>query len=288
MTAVSAFAPAKVNLYLHVGPVDAEGYHPIASLGVFSDVGDRVTVAPADRLSLEVTGPFAAALSDTTDNLVLRALRRLGGRAGIGEPRLSVVLDKQVPVASGLGGGSSDAGAALRAGRDALSLDISDAELEAIAFEIGADGPLCLWGRAAVAEGRGERLSAAPSLPPLPAVLLNPGVPSPTGAVYRAYDDGLVAEADRAIPLGPLDDVRSAVAWLSGQRNDLEAPAAGLVGAIPEALTLMSGAGPQLTRLSGSGATVFGLFETAEAAAEAAENLSAQRPAWWCRPTTLA
>ncbi|WP_374273950.1 4-(cytidine 5'-diphospho)-2-C-methyl-D-erythritol kinase [Brevundimonas sp.] len=288
MRAATTFAPAKVNLYLHVGPVDAEGYHPIASLGVFADVGDRVTVSPADRLGLQVTGPFAAALSDAEDNLVLRALRRLGARAGIGEPRLDVRLDKQLPVASGLGGGSSDAGAALRAGRDALSLDISDAELEAIAFEIGADGPLCLWGRAAVAEGRGERLSPAPALPPLPAVLLNPGVPSPTGAVYRAYDDGPVADAVRAMPPGPLDDVRSAVAWLAGQRNDLEAPAARLVGAIPEALALMSDAGARLTRLSGSGATVFGLFETPDAAAIAAGSLSAQRPDWWSRATTLA
>ena len=106
-------APAKINLFLHVGPVDADGYHPLSSLVAFADIGDRVSVQPAERLSLAVTGPFGAALADEDDNLILRALRRLGAALGQGEPALSVVLDKQLPIAAGLGGGSSDAGAAL-------------------------------------------------------------------------------------------------------------------------------------------------------------------------------
>lgn len=287
MTRVATFAPAKVNLYLHVGPVDAEGYHPIASLGVFADVGDRVTVFPADRLMLEVTGPFAADLGDADDNLVLRALRRLGEAASIGEPTLGVVLNKQLPVASGLGGGSSDAGAALRAGREALGLAITDAELEAIAFEIGADGPLCLWGRAAVAEGRGQRLSPAPVLPPLPAVLLNPLAPSPTGAVYRAYDHGEVAGADRPSAPVAFADVAEALSWLGRQRNDLEAPAAQLTPAIGEALEAVRGSDAALTRLSGSGATVFGLFKCDADADRAAESLAKLRPQWWIKRTQL-
>lgn len=287
MTRVTTFAPAKVNLYLHVGPVDAEGYHPIASLGVFADVGDRVTVFPADRLMLEVTGPFAADLGDADDNLVLRALRRLGEAASIGEPTLGVVLNKQLPVASGLGGGSSDAGAALRAGREALGLAITDAELEAIAFEIGADGPLCLWGRAAVAEGRGQRLSPAPILPPLPAVLLNPLAPSPTGAVYRAYDHGEVAGADRPSAPFAFADVAEALSWLGRQRNDLEAPAAQLTPAIGEALEAVRGSDAALTRLSGSGATVFGLFKCDADADRAAESLAKLRPQWWIKRTQL-
>src|SRR5690606_16462508 len=124
------------------------------------------------------------------DNLVLRALRALGKAAGIGEPPLRVTLDKRLPVASGLGGGSSDAGAALKLARDHLGLRLDGGALAAIAADIGADGPMCLHARSAWAQGRGDRLSFEPALPPLPALLVNPGEPSPTGPVYRAYDKG--------------------------------------------------------------------------------------------------
>lgn len=287
MAARSSLAPAKVNLFLHVGPVDAAGYHPLASLVAFADVGDRVEVAPAERLSLVVEGPFAVGLEGGGDNLILRALRSLGEAAGIGEPPLAVRLDKRLPIAAGLGGGSSDAGTALKLARDVLGLAIDDDALAEIAGVVGADGPMCLHARAAWAEGRGDVLAPEPRLPGLPAVLVNPGVPSPTGAVYRAYDAGPVAAADRPSP--PADwSVAGVTAWLGAQRNDLEAPAVAQAPAITEALAAVAALpGVLLARMSGSGATVFALFgSTAEAQAGAA-TLRYAHPAWWVEPTLL-
>ena len=287
MATRSALAPAKVNLFLHVGPVDAVGYHPLASLVAFADVGDRVTVEPADRLSLTVEGPFAAKLEGPGDNLILRALRALGDEAGIGEPPLAVTLDKRLPIAAGLGGGSSDAGAALKLARDVLGLDREDDALASIAAEIGADGPMCLHARTAWAEGWGERLTPEPRLPPLPALLINPGVASPTGEVYRAYDAGPAAAADRPAP-PPAWDIATVIDWLADQRNDLQAAAAARAPAIAGAIAAGEALpDARLVRMSGSGATVFVLFETPAAAAAAGRLLSENRPDWWIRPTNL-
>ena len=181
-------APAKVNLFLHVGAPRADGYHPLCSLMAFADVGDRVTIGEAEALDLTLTGPFAAGLDGPADNLVLRAARALIAEARRPVPPVAFVLEKRLPVASGLGGGSSDAGAALRLMRDELGLPIDDKRLEAVAASLGADGAACLWGRPAVAEGRGQRLTPAPGLPPLDAVLVNPGVAVSTAEVYRRYD----------------------------------------------------------------------------------------------------
>lgn len=287
MPTLTALAPAKINLFLHVGRVEADGYHPLSSLVAFADVGDRVSVEPADRLSLSVDGPYGAALGAEGDNLILRALRRLGEATGVGEPGLAVRLDKRLPIAAGLGGGSSDAGAALKLARTALGLKIDDADLEAVAGVVGADGPMCLRMRTAWAEGRGDVLTDEPRLPPLSAVLFNPGVPSPTGAVYRAYDAGSGAAADR--PDAPGDWSTAAVIdWLSVQRNDLEAPAVALTPAIAEALQAVAAtAEVALTRMSGSGATVFGLYPTDAAAQTAAAVLAAQHPNAWVRFTRL-
>lgn len=275
-----ALAPAKVNLFLHVGPLDADGYHPLASLVAFTDIGDRLSLAPAGSSRLAVTGPFSGALAGEDDNLVLRALRSL-------DADLPLILDKQLPVASGLGGGSADAGAALRLARRVLALDLDDAGLLALAGRIGADGPMCLFARPAWAEGRGDRMSPVPDLPPLAAVLVNPGQPSPTGAVYRAYDAGPPATADRPAP--PADwSVAAVIAWLAQQRNDLQAPAVTLCPAIGTALDAVAATpGVRLARMSGSGATVFGLCEDAAAARTAAAALSAAHPDWWVRPTVL-
>ncbi|WP_312597506.1 4-(cytidine 5'-diphospho)-2-C-methyl-D-erythritol kinase [Brevundimonas sp.] len=288
MTVRTALAPAKINLFLHVGPLDGDGYHPLSSLVAFADVGDRVSVEPAERLSLDVVGPFAAGLSGADDNLILRALRRLGEASGAGEPGLKVVLDKRLPIAAGLGGGSSDAGAALKLARDVLALDIDDAGLEAVAAVVGADGPMCLRMRTAWAEGRGDVLTDEPRLPPLPAVLFNPGVPSPTGGVYRAYDAGPVASADRPAP--PADwSIGGVVDWLSSQRNDLEAPAVALTPAIADALRAVAATpGVGMTRMSGSGATVFGLYPTVEAAEAAAAILAQAHQTAWVQSARLA
>lgn len=282
---LSGLAPAKINLFLHVGPVAADGYHPLASLVAFADVGDVVTVARAEALSLSVTGPFGAALAGEGDNLILRGLRALGEAAGIGAPPVAVSLEKKLPIAAGLGGGSADAGTAIRLTAQLLNLNLDEAALETVAGVVGADGPMCLRARPAWATGRGDDLRDEPRLPLLHAVLLNPGLPSPTGAVYRAYDDAPAGGAD--CPDAPGDWSPAAVTdWLKGQRNDLEAPALRVTPGIAEALSAMRAAPDcRLTRMSGSGATVFGLFDDAAAAGGAA--LALQRPGWWVRSCLL-
>lgn len=283
--ALSGLAPAKINLLLHVGPVRPDGYHPLVSLAAFADVGDRVTVRRAEALSLEVEGPFASGLGADGDNLIIKALLALGQAAGIGAPPVAVTLDKRLPIAAGLGGGSADAGAALRLTARLLGLGLSEGELESIALAAGADGPMCLRARPAWASGIGDALEEEPRLPTLHGVLLNPGLPSPTGSVYRAYDAAPVRAADR--PASPADwTPASVIDWLSEQRNDLEAPALSVTPDIAEALAAMRAA-PfcRLTRMSGSGATVFGLFDDRGAAIQAA--LALDRPGWWSRPVVL-
>lgn len=288
MSPLTAVAPAKINLFLHVGPVDGEDYHPLTSLVAFADVSDIIWVERSDRLALLVGGPFGAGLADEPDNLILRALRALGEAAGMGELPAHVHLDKRLPIAAGLGGGSSDAGAALKLARDLLELTLDDAALGDIARVVGADGPMCLHARTAWAEGRGEVLTFEPNLPPLPALLVNPGVPSPTGAVYRAYD--AAPRALEARPTPPADwSAAGVIDWLARQRNDLEAPAIALqpvIGAAMQAVAALPEA--RLTRMSGSGATVFSLFDTREAAEAAARQLASEQPDWWIIPTTLA
>ena len=282
----ATLAPAKVNLFLHVGPPGSDGYHPLASLVAFADVGDRLSATPGRGLSLEVSGPFASALADEPDNLVLRAVRALAGRCGVAAD-LALRLDKRLPIAAGLGGGSADAGAALRAAREVWGLEVDDAMLAEVAAGIGADGPMCLFARPAWAEGRGDRLTPERRLPPLPAVLVNPGVPSPTGPVYRAYDADPAAGADR--PADPDDwSVRGVIDWLGGRRNDLQAAAIALQPAIGQALAAVAATpGVRLARMSGSGATIFGLCETPESAAAAARRLAADQGEAWVRATLL-
>ncbi len=252
----------------------------------FADVGDGVTVTPSDRLSLTVTGPFGKPLAGEGDNLILKALRALGHAKGGDEPAVAVTLDKRLPIAAGLGGGSSDAGAALRLADAALGPGLGEARLAALSQAVGADGPMCLAMRSAWAEGIGDQLTFEPALPPLHAVLVNPGRPSPTGAVYRAYDAGPPRTSDR--PDAPGDwSPASVIDWLAGQRNDLQAPAVSLEPAIGEALSAVAATGARLTRMSGSGATVFGLFEDPDTAALAARELHGKHQDWWVRPTVL-
>lgn len=285
---LSALAPAKVNLYLHVGPLDATAYHPVASLAAFADVGDQVTIAAAGRPSLEITGPFAAALAGAS-NLISRALQALADQ-GLAVPDLAIGLDKQLPVASGLGGGSSDAGAVLRLVAQMMPTPPTEAQLEAAARAVGSDGPLCLWARPAVAEGRGERLSPAPPLPSLPAVLVNPGVACPTGRVYAAFDQGVRGTtAEPVWPRRPLDSPLAVTDWLRAEtRNDLQAPAIAVCPVIETVLTRLSER-PQtrLARVSGSGATVFALCADEGEAKGLADSLSAAHPDWWVRQARL-
>lgn len=282
-------APAKVNLFLHVGPAAADGYHPVASLMLFADVGDRVTLAPSGGQALEIVGEFAPELAGARleDNLVWRAAMAFLQRVGAPDRGFRLTLDKALPVAAGLGGGSSDAGAALVLLRDAFAPDLPDVELEAIAGALGADGPACLRARPVVGAGRGDVLSEPPALPLLHAVLVNPRSPSPTGAVYRAYDAGRVAAADLP-PLPEGLDTEALIAWAGPLRNDLERPAAALSPDVARILSLV-GQAPDaaLVRLSGSGATVFALARDAAAQDRLARWVAARAPGAWVRPCRL-
>lgn len=277
----TAVAPAKVNLFLHVGPPASDGYHPLASLVAFADVGDTVTLQVADAPAFAVEGPFAAALAGETDNLVTRALAHFSIAANRPDLAFAAGLDKRLPVAAGLGGGSSDAGAALRLANALTSRPLDEPALEAVAGTLGADGPMCLRAETAWATGRGDVLQPEPRLPALAAVLVNPGVPSPTGAVYRAYDADVTGAAD--LPAPPADwRVAGVIAWLAALRNDLEIPAVRLESRIGAALAAVrADPGVALARMSGSGATVFGLCPEPAAAAAAAARLQAAHPGWW-------
>ena len=268
-------APAKINLALHVRERMADGYHRIETIFAFARDGDRLSAAPADALALEIEGPFAAGLSAGPDNLVLRAAEALrqasGTRAGA-----SLRLEKNLPVAAGIGGGSADAAATLRL---LLRLWKGGVPLEPIARSLGADVPACLVGRPVRGEGRGDALTEvdAQRLSGMPLLLVNPGVAMPTGPVFAGWD---------GIDRGPLPGGDPLAAALAG-RNDLEAPAVALAPAIGELVAWLGRQpGVVLARMSGSGATCFALFETSEGLARAA---NAARNRWaWCLATALA
>ena len=259
-------APAKLNLALHVRARRADGYHELETLFAFVEFGDEVKVAAAEADSFTVTGPFAVGLAGEGDNLVTRAAARFAERFGGGAH--AITLDKHLPVASGIGGGSADAAATLRAlGR--LHGVAVEAMFE-IAAELGSDVPACLLGRSAIGRSRGERLEPVSGMPGTPVLLVNPGVAVSTAEVFRRWDG-----VDRG-PLGATP--------LAG-RNDLEAPAREIAPSIGEVLALLAAQpGVTLARMSGSGATCFALFES-DAACEAAAR--AMRPAWWAQPTRL-
>jgi 4-diphosphocytidyl-2-C-methyl-D-erythritol kinase len=272
-------APAKINLYLHVLGRRADGFHELDSLVAFADIADVVTARPADALTLAIDGPFAGELAGAADeNLILRAARLLASRAGIAAGA-AFNLTKTLPVASGIGGGSSDAAAALRALAALWQVRLGDPELAAIAGELGADVPVCLLARTAWLGGIGERIEAAPTLPPVGIVLVNPRIALPTPAVFKARRGPFT-------PAGRFDerprDAAALAALLDARRNDLTDAAIGIVPAIAEILTALSAtAGVRLARMSGSGATCFALYDGIAAAREAADRLGAQYPGWW-------
>jgi 4-diphosphocytidyl-2-C-methyl-D-erythritol kinase len=267
------FAPAKVNLFLHVTGRRPDGYHLLDSLAVFPMVGDLVSAAPAAGVSLRVAGPFGDGLAAEADNLVLRAARALAAAAGV-SAGAALTLEKCLPVASGIGGGSADAAAALRV---LAAMWGVHAPLEEIALGLGADVPVCVGRRAMRMGGIGEVLRPAPKLPELGMVLVNPGVAVATPSVFRARTGAFSPEA--MLPEGWMNAIDMA-ADLSGLTNDLQAPAVGLAPVIGEALAaLLADETCLLARMSGSGATCFGLYETAAAATAAAAAL--RRPGWW-------
>jgi len=281
-------APAKVNLTLRVLRRRDDGYHELESLVAFAGIGDGLSFSPGGELTLSVRGPSAAQAGDGADNLVLKAARALAARRpGIVLGAFS--LDKRLPVAAGLGGGSADAGAALRLLAKANGIASDDPQLYAAAGATGADVPVCLDPRPRIMRGIGEILSAPLKLPRLPAVLVNPGVAAPTKAVFAGWtpaaSHGIAADLDVAAKLSRRGQLLD---FLDTQSNDLEAPAVKIAPAVADVLAaLRSLPGAKLARMSGSGATCFALFATATEARAAAKKLSAKHSAWWVKATTL-
>lgn len=269
------FAPAKINLALHVTGRRGDGYHLLDSLVVFADVGDSIAAAPAPELSLTITGQQAPHLTDTEDNLVLRAARAMGAR-------MALTLHKELPVASGIGGGSADAAATLRL----LSRVTGQPLPGAVAtLALGADVPVCLAGRSVRMQGVGEVITPF-AAPRVWSVLANPGVAVPTPAVFRA----LTHRDNPALPksLPTLNTANDLATFLADQRNDLEPAAISLAPAIATCkAALAARPGCLLARMSGSGATCFGLFADESHAMAAAEKLRSGHPDWWITASQL-
>lgn len=280
-------APAKVNLFLHVGGKRADGYHALASLVCFADAGDTLTFAPSQALSLSLEGPFAAGLAAEDDNLILRAARALADAAGV-EAQAEIVLTKALPVASGIGGGSADAAAALRGLVRLWRVTLDDARLHDIALSLGSDVPVCLRSVPAMMEGRGEHVRAVGALPPLPMLLVNPGVAVSTGEVFRRLGR-TPSDPPPDVPDMPATPSAAALLQvLKRARNDMEAPARAIAPAIGDVLDGLRATGASLARMCGSGATCYGLFDSDAAAADAARHLAAEHPRWWVMPTRIA
>jgi 4-diphosphocytidyl-2-C-methyl-D-erythritol kinase len=268
------FAPAKVNLTLRVTGRRADGYHLLDSLVVFAGVGDRVSVRPSAHLSLEVTGPFGHGLAMEVDNLVLRAARRLAEATGV-PAQGAITLEKHLPISSGIGGGSADAAAALRVLARFWGVALTEAETRVLALGLGADVPACLASRSVRMQGIGETLSPVPPLPAMGIVLVNPGIPVSTPAIFRARAGTAFSDAD-AVPGAGWVGLAEIVTALALSGNDLEAPAVALAPVIGTVLAaLRARPGCLLARMSGSGATCFGLF----ADVDAAQPLDV--PGWW-------
>lgn len=266
-------ARAKLNLALHVLGRRDDGYHDLDTIFAFCEAGDRLRAAPSDALSLRVEGPFAAALQGEGDNLVLRAARRLRERYRVAEGA-ALTLDKRLPVAAGLGGGSADAAAALRLLARFWRLDAPEPALLAIAASLGADVPACLLSRTMRGEGRGERLRPVGlRVAGRPVLLVNPGLALSTADVFRRWSPP---------GSGPLPED-----LLTG-KNDLEGPAVSLAPAIGEVLERLRTAGATRARMSGSGATCFALFEDEAVRDRVAAAIGAERPGWWRLATRLA
>ncbi|MBV7394704.1 4-(cytidine 5'-diphospho)-2-C-methyl-D-erythritol kinase [Mameliella sediminis] len=272
LRAIEQFAPAKINLTLHVTGQRDDGYHLLDSLVMFADVGDRVTVAPAEHMSLQVTGPMAAGVPEDARNLCWRAAEAFG------QP-VAITLDKHLPAAAGIGGGSSDAAAVLRA-----MTTLFGAAPGLDPLRLGADVPVCMAARSARMQGIGETVTPV-DVPPLEALLVNPRVEVATPAVFKALarrDNPPMSEIPAS---GRVGDV---LTWLSDQRNDLEAPASDLRPEIEQVLRELSCLdGVRLVRMSGSGATCFAVFDSRAQSEAMAQELRRRFPNWWVKSATL-
>jgi 4-diphosphocytidyl-2-C-methyl-D-erythritol kinase len=283
--ALAETASAKINLTLRVLGRRADGYHELESLVAFADLADRLTLAPSAQPTLDIAGPFAAACGPPAENLVLKAVAALGERVG---PVQSghFQLEKNIPVAAGLGGGSADAGAALRLLARANGLALDDPRLAAAALALGADVPVCLNARACIMRGIGEVLSPPLTLPRFDGLLVNPGVALPTRHVFAKFS-GVTGGKKK---IGQVPGERDAlIAFLAEHDNDLTPAAVACAPVIADVLAALRALpGVQLARMAGSGPTCFAIFAAPDEAADAARALQARHGDWWIRSATIA
>jgi 4-diphosphocytidyl-2-C-methyl-D-erythritol kinase len=280
------FAPAKINLCLHVGDKRADGFHELESLVAFGGANDVLRFERDDALSLSIEGHFAEGLTAADDNLVLKAARLLMSRANVNFGA-HITLQKDLPVASGIGGGSADAAAALRGLVRLWDLDLSQTELLSIAAELGSDVPVCLASQSAWIAGRGEKITLVPQFPDCWLLLINPLVPVSTAAVFRKLGERTGVGTKRVD--GAFWDLNSLTGYLQSTTNDLELPAREIASAIGEVLDAINeNPGVLLARMSGSGATCFGIFANEETAWSAAQAIVAKRDDWWVAGGPLA
>ncbi|MFC3162375.1 4-(cytidine 5'-diphospho)-2-C-methyl-D-erythritol kinase [Ciceribacter thiooxidans] len=282
-------APAKINLALHVTGRREDGYHLLDSIVTFAEAGDRLTFAAASEDSLSLSGRFGAALAadpkGTGDNLVTKArdlLREALHHRGLDTLPVEITLEKNLPIASGIGGGSADAAATLRGLLRLWNADLPASELAAIALRLGADVPMCLASRPLRASGIGEAITPLPGMPSFAMVLANPLKAVSTPEVFRRLE-----KKDNP-PISsppPVADREAWVAWLSTLRNDLEAPARALLPEIGRVCDMLAESGGDLVRMSGSGATCFGLYGDYAAAEAAVSHLSRQQSRWYFQAT---
>jgi len=282
---ISVPAPAKLNLYLHITGRREDGYHTLDSLVNFTALHDTVSVVPANRLTLQAIGPFAAELPATSENIIVTAAERLRALSGT-VAGAAITLDKRLPVASGIGGGSADAAAAITALCRLWRVKSSADAIAGLALGVGADVPVCLAARSTFMSGIGEELTTPPLLPEAALLLVNPGVTVSTAAVFKGHN-GPFSEPARFVDAPT--DVTTFAALLAARGNDLTTAAIALAPLIGEVLKVVEAQpGCLLARMSGSGATCFGLFEKGVDAAAAAKAITGGHSEWWAVATTLA
>lgn len=284
-------APAKVNLFLHVTGKRDDGYHLLESLVCFTASGDVLSgeMRNDDKITLSITGPMASDLSSEKidDNLVMRAARLLQETCAP-DRGADLILDKRLPIASGIGGGSADAAAALRLLIDMWQIDIDPKSLSDLALSLGADVPVCLHGRTCLMTGIGENITELPDLPDVPIVLINPGKAVSTPEIFKARADEGFSPAGAWETERTFTSAASLADALSECGNDLTLPASGILPEICDVLNALAREeGCLMARMSGSGATCFGIYDTSEQADRAAHAIAIRNPEWWISPTYI-
>jgi 4-diphosphocytidyl-2-C-methyl-D-erythritol kinase len=289
---IRVFAPAKINLHLHITGKRDDGYHELESLIAFADIGDWISLKPSTAFNLQITGPFAKSFSapersagPDSQNIILQALYRLAAKAQKSAPPVSITLEKNIPLASGMGGGSSNAASTIWAALKLWDIELSRPALDDLLLSLGADVPVCFHAAPALLRGIGDVVTPLSFLPEMPVVLMNPLKPCPTAGIFKSYRGGFKPES---ILPAHIEKAKKLLHFIRANDNDLTAAAVQMVPEITNIIqALKNTKGCQLARMTGSGATCFGLFENLPEAHMAAQTLGRENPDWWIKPGIL-